>query len=269
MTLNFPRSRSAHRRRHVLAACTLVLAAAGAAAQPAASPASPAAPASAAFSPASGPGLQAADAKLGEQLAKAGKPPQVPACVGCHGADGMGVATFPRLAGTGVHYLSEQLQALADGRRNNATMSPIAKAMTDAERAGAALYFSRLPARPRYAPAVAADDPGAWLATRGRWADGIPACASCHGPAGQGVGDSFPPLAGLPQAYIEEQLAAWQNAGRPEGPMDLMRGVAARLKPADVKAVAAYYSGFSATPAAAAATAAASAPATAASGAKP
>ena len=265
MTLNFPRSRSAHRRRHVLAACALVLAAADAAAQPAASPA---APASAAFSPASGPGLQAADAKLGEQLAKAGKPPQVPACVGCHGADGMGAATFPRLAGTGVHYLSEQLQALADGRRNNATMSPIAKALTDAERAGAALYFSRLPAKPRYAPAVAADDPGAWLATRGRWANGIPACASCHGPAGQGVGDSFPPLAGLPQAYIEEQLTAWQNAGRPEGPMDLMRGVAARLKPADVKAVAAYYGGFSATPITGAA-AAASAPASAASGAKP
>ncbi|HPK34087.1 MAG TPA: hypothetical protein PK510_16835, partial [Ottowia sp.] len=54
MTLNFPRFRGAYRRRHVLAACALALAAAGAAAQPAASPAAPAAPASAAFSPASG-----------------------------------------------------------------------------------------------------------------------------------------------------------------------------------------------------------------------
>ncbi len=269
MTLNFPRFRGAYRRRHVLAACVLPW---PPLALPRNRPLHPLHPLHLPVPPSAPPPALACRpptpswASSSPRLAS--RVPQVPARVGCHGADGMGVATFPRLAGTGVHYLSEQLQALADGRRNNATMSPIAKAMTDAERAGAALYFSR-PARPWYAPAVAADDPGAWLATRGRWADGIPACASCHGPAGQGVGDSFPPLAGLPQAYIEEQLAAWQNAGRPEGPMDLMRGVAARLKPADVKAVAAYYSGFSATPAAAAATAAASAPATAASGAKP
>ena len=84
-------------------------------------------------------------------------------------------------------------------------------------------------------------DTGAWLATRGRWADQVPACAQCHGPGGSGVGGQFPPLAGLPAAYIAEQLQAWKAGSRPPGPLALMAGVAKKLSDAEISAVAAYY----------------------------
>ena len=84
-------------------------------------------------------------------------------------------------------------------------------------------------------------DTGAWLATRGRWADQVPACAQCHGPGGSGVGAQFPPLAGLPAAYIAEQLQAWKAGSRPPGPLALMAGVAKKLSDAEISAVAAYY----------------------------
>lgn len=200
-----------------------------------------------------------AELKLGEQLSKTGRAPEVLACASCHGANGMGMAEFPRLAGTGAAYLQEQLKALGDGSRQNAVMSPIAKSLTDAERAAVALYYSQLQPVKLQAPAEGASDAGAWLAHRGNWATDVPACASCHGAAGQGVGPTFPPLAGLPQAYLEQQLTGWKT-GRSAGPLDLMGGIAARLKPDEVKAVAAYYGSF--------APAAANTPA-AASGGKP
>ena len=69
----------------------------------------------------------------------------------------------------------------------------------------------------------------------------MPACAQCHGPGGSGVGAQFPPLAGLPAAYIAEQLQAWKAGNRPPGPLALMAGIAKKLSNAEVSAVAAYY----------------------------
>ena len=58
---------------------------------------------------------------------------------------------------------------------------------------------------------------------------------------GSGVGAQFPPLAGLPAAYIAEQLQAWKAGSRPPGPLALMAGVAKKLSDAEISAVAAYY----------------------------
>ena len=97
-------------------------------------------------------------------------------------------------------------------------------------------------------------DAGAWLATRGRWADGLPACAQCHGPGGVGVGTRFPPLAGQTADYISAQLKAFRSGDRPAGPLGLMQAVASKLHADDVQAVSTYYAslGGAATPAAAA-----------------
>lgn len=86
-------------------------------------------------------------------------------------------------------------------------------------------------------------DTGAWLATRGRWSSGLPACAQCHGPGGLGVGETFPPLAGQPAAYISGQLHGWKTGARPPGPMALMPVIASKLSDADIAAVADYYGG--------------------------
>lgn len=196
------------------------------------------------------------NAKAGEQLARSGKPPSVAACVSCHGVKGEGVAAFPPLAGTGYGYLLAQLDAFADGSRHNAVMAPMAKGLSPDERASAAAYFSGLPARvrPLAAPPPAASDAGGWLAQRGRWADNLPACAQCHGPAGEGVGSQFPPIASLPVDYLQAQIQAWKDGTRPPGPLGLMSAIARKLSTQDVQALAAYYAQLHAKPAAAAAT---------------
>lgn len=198
------------------------------------------------------PALAQKPADAGQKIAAQGTPQGVSACISCHGAQGEGSAAFPRLAGTGQIYLQAQLDAFADGSRKNAVMQPIAQKLTPAERLAVTGYYSQLPAPFRAADAASPrpDATGAWLASRGLWSAGVPACAQCHGPGGNGVGPQFPPLAGLPAAYITEQLQAWKADSRPPGPLALMPRIAKALSDADMKAVAAYYAQLAAaTPA--------------------
>ena len=180
----------------------------------------------------------------GEKIATGGTAQGAPACVGCHGAKGEGNADFPRLAGTGQVYLQAQLDAFASGARKNSIMQQFAQKLTPDERAAVVAYYSQLPAPGTAKPAAQVATPaelGAWLATRGRWTDQLPACAQCHGADGGGVGSQFPPLAGLSSNYIQEQLKAWKTDFRPPGPMGLMPAVAAKLSDADAAAVAQHY----------------------------
>lgn len=189
----------------------------------------------------------------GERIALHGTAKGVPACVNCHGAHGEGQASagFPRLAGLSDAYLTAQLAAFADASRQSDVMQPFASMMSPGERAAVAQYFSSLspPAdiRERDSADLAASDLGAWLATRGRWQEGLPACVQCHGPGGAGVGSAFPPLGGQPASYIASQLHAWKDGKRPPGPMSLMSTVASKLSDADIDAVAAYYGQQSST----------------------
>lgn len=191
---------------------------------------------------------QAAAPDNAAQIATQGNGRGAPACASCHGRQGEGSSAFPRLAGSGQAYLQAQLDAFASGARKNATMQPIAQQLSTVERSAMAAYYSRL-APPQIALPTAALTPanvGAWLAHRGRWSDNLPACGQCHGRGGSGVGQQFPPLAGLPPAYITQQLEAWRSGARPPGPLGLMATIASKLSPADSQAVADYYGGQSA-----------------------
>ena len=186
------------------------------------------------------------DPAAGARIASAGIAGGAPACASCHGSQGQGGGAFPHLAGTGAAYLREQLDAFAAGTRKNAIMQPIAQALAPEQRAQVAAFYAALPATVHASDRAAQQpsDAGAWLATRGRWADELPACAQCHGPGGSGVGASFPPLAGQPTGYIAQQLKAWQDGSRPAGPLGLMQAIARKLKDADVQAVSDYYAGI-------------------------
>ena len=123
-------------------------------------------------------------------------------------------------------------------------MGPIAMALSDEEMHSVAKFFSTADA-PK-APDDTATTPqeiakGANIASVGDWTHGLPACGQCHGPQGQGVGPSFPALAGQSASYITAQLVAWQQGARSNDPLNLMTGVAAKLGDAKVAAVAAYY----------------------------
>nr|WP_241202256.1 MULTISPECIES: c-type cytochrome [unclassified Caballeronia] len=186
---------------------------------------------------------------VGKTIATQGTAKGVAACISCHGAKGEGnaAAGFPRLAGINAAYLSEQLSAFANGERKSTIMQPFAKLLSSNGRSAVALYFSSLPPpagiKAGDSTAITPSDTGAWIATRGRWDQGLPACAQCHGPGGIGVGTAFPPLAGQPAAYIESQLHGWKMGARPPGPMALMPVVVSKLSDTDISAVAVYYAG--------------------------
>lgn len=180
----------------------------------------------------------------GEKIARSGSPGGAAACASCHGASGEGPAGFPALAGQGAGYLARQLDQLAGGARQNAVMAPMAKALSEQERADVAAYYASLPLaiRPVRGPLPGKrDDDGAWLVERGRWADGIPACAQCHGPGGAGVGRDFPAIGHLPADYMQAQIDAWNKGQREAGPLGLMAAVARKLTADDIQAIAAYY----------------------------
>jgi cytochrome c553 len=84
---------------------------------------------------------------LGEKIYRGGiAATNVPACAGCHGANGSGLPTqYPRLAGQHADYTQVQLKTFRTGERANAPMMmTIATKMTDAEMAAVADYIQGL-----------------------------------------------------------------------------------------------------------------------------
>ncbi|MBV8186767.1 MAG: c-type cytochrome [Alphaproteobacteria bacterium] len=77
---------------------------------------------------------------------------------------------------------------------------------------------------------------------------GIPPCAACHGPQAQKLG--APSLHGQQAAYLERQLAAFNEGIRQNDINQQMRAIAVQLTPAEMHALAAYYGGANGIPAA-------------------
>lgn len=186
----------------------------------------------------------AANPDAGAKIAAQGGSQGATACVSCHGSQGEGSANFPPLAGQPAGYLQRQLETMANNQRKAPVMAPMAKALTAQEKADVAAYYASLalPIQAKQGPLpTAKSSDGAWLVERGRWADGIPACAKCHGPGGAGVGLDFPAIGHLSASYMQAQVDAWKNQSRDAGPLGLMGSVAQKLTPQDIKDVAAYY----------------------------
>ncbi len=94
-------------------------------------------------------GRRTADAALvakGEALYRDGHVEQgVPACAACHGADGHGMADFPRLAGQHAQYVLKQLDSFQTNMRNVAIMHGVASGLTGDDAAAVAAYLESLP----------------------------------------------------------------------------------------------------------------------------
>jgi cytochrome c553 len=185
--------------------------------------------------------------------ARAAPPAEAAICSSCHGANGMGNAGagFPALAGLPASYLAAQMTGFQKGTRANPIMSGIVANLTIAQIGSVAAYYAALPLPQTPEPAPLPAGPGAVLAIDGDWnhsTAGIPACDSCHGPYGLGVGSAVPRLAGQPSTYIVARLGAWQKDGRKDDPQGLMKRVADKLTAAQINAVAAYYAALSPNP---------------------
>lgn len=86
-------------------------------------------------------------AGVGQYIYQAGnKWSGVPACSSCHGKDGTGSNTLPRLAGQHAAYLESQLRQFGKRERNNdnAIMHSVVEKMTPLEMAAVAEYLSGL-----------------------------------------------------------------------------------------------------------------------------
>jgi cytochrome c553 len=167
-------------------------------------------------------------------------------CTGCHGERGEGNAQtgFPRLAGQPQEYLKRQLDAYADGSRDNPIMTPIAKAMTPEQRDTAAAHFAALDGGAAKTAATQNGGTGArgrTIASVGDSALQIQGCNNCHGPGGTGEPPVNPYLAGQTAKYLQAALEAWKSGARATDPSGQMQAIGKRLSAQDIAAVAQHY----------------------------
>ncbi|MDQ2137647.1 c-type cytochrome [Alcaligenaceae bacterium B3P038] len=190
--------------------------------------------------------LQKADAKMGQQLASAGRPAGgVQACVACHGAQGVAApgGIFPTLAGLSGEYMAKQLTDYRSGARNHPLMTAIAKGMTDDEIGQVSKYYASLPAQ-AVQPKLSGPESARKLDVLGENARALPACANCHGVQGQGEGTLLPRLAGQPKGYFIDQMNAFRNGQRQNDDVGVMRAFSQRLTPEEIDALGTYYEGM-------------------------
>jgi cytochrome c553 len=184
------------------------------------------------------------DLDAGRKIATEGSP-GAPACISCHGANGEGNAQagFPRIGGQGRLYIEHQLDSFADGTRAHPVLTPIAGALCAQQRAQVAGFYAGLsPGAAQQAAANPRETQEPPLVAHGDSRRGLQACASCHGPQGQGDGASMPSLAGQHEPYLVGTLAAWKDGSRHNDPTGRMPAIAKALDEAEARSIAAYFS---------------------------
>ncbi len=177
--------------------------------------------------------VKAGQPEKGEQLAAA--------CTGCHGGKGnSNIPHVPSLAGQLSTYLYKQLQDYADGSRDQFVMTPIAKGLSEQDKADLAAWFSRqaavnskLPKKDLKRAAVLVKD--------GDTKRTIPPCEVCHGSDGQGGKQSVPVLAGQQAGYIKMTLNAYKKGKRHNDIYSRMRSIAQLLEDKEIDELGRYY----------------------------
>ncbi|MGK8888793.1 c-type cytochrome [Burkholderia gladioli] len=172
-------------------------------------------------------------------------------CASCHGADGnSATGAFPKLAGQHPEYLVKQLhdfktQPGAKGpARNSSVMAGFAGALSDADARNVAAYYGAQAPKPGAARNAATVALGQKIYRGGIAGKGVPACASCHGPTGQGIPVQYPRLSGQWADYTVAQLTAFQQGAGARNNNEPMHQIASRLSDSEVKAVADYIAGL-------------------------
>lgn len=181
---------------------------------------------------------------------------KVAMCAGCHGADGNSmVPSFPKLAGLGEKYMTEQLRNIKSGERVVLEMTGILNLSSDQDLQDMAAYYdgqTRSISGATEIELIGVSSPEEALAygeniyRGGNMKTGVAACIGCHSPSGSGNNPAgYPALGGQYAGYIEKQLLAYRRGERNSGPNALiMRGVAANLSDKEIKAVANYIQGL-------------------------
>jgi cytochrome c553 len=178
----------------------------------------------------------AADLKRAEEIVS-GK------CFICHGAEGESSSpVFPRLAGQHADYVTRQLTDYKTGRRKSSAMQPMVEDLSPADFVALGKFFESRAVQHHPVDDAELAQVGRYVYQRGNPYSGVPACATCHGGAGQGTA-TLPRLAGQHAQYTERQLKAFNQRERTNDNA-VMHTVAIKLTELELKAVASYISGL-------------------------
>lgn len=174
-------------------------------------------------------------------------------CAGCHAPDGnTGVATYPKVAAQHADYIFAQSMAIKKGERTAgaaAAMAAMVQNLSEEDIRNAAAYYAKQQAKPGEANPKEDVKLGAKIYRAGLPEKSIPACMSCHGPAGAGMPANgtavlaYPRLGGQHSSYIIDQLKAYA-AGVRQSPNHMMEDIAGRMNEADMKAVGNFIQGL-------------------------
>ncbi|MDR9424572.1 MAG: c-type cytochrome [Marinobacter sp.] len=168
-------------------------------------------------------------------------------CTSCHGQGGGKpiMASYPKLTGIGERYLYDQLVAIKSGDRAIPEMTGLLDAMSDQDLQDLAAYFDSQEMVVSQADPDLVDQ-GEALYRGGNMASGVPACAGCHNPKGDGnEPGGYPAIGGQSAEYLANQLKSYR-AGERAGTSNatIMVDVATELTDAEIEAVASYISGL-------------------------
>ncbi len=180
-----------------------------------------------------------ADAAAGREKAQT--------CAACHGQEGISPsAAFPHLAGQQASYTAKQIMDIRDGHRVVAQMAGQVDDFSDQDAWDVAAFYADQDAN----LGQAEDDAellarGEELYRAGDLAKGIPACAACHTPTGEGIGSAvYPALSGQFVDYTVSTLQDFAAGERANDPGNIMRDIASSMSDADMEAVANYVLGL-------------------------
>ena len=167
-------------------------------------------------------------------------------CSACHGADGNSTnAEWPKIAGQHAGYITKQLMEFKAAKvRNNALMTGMVAALSEQDMKDLAAYYSTQSMSGGFADEKLVEL-GKRIYRGGNAESGVPACMACHGP--QGLGDpmgGFARLAGQHATYVQAQLEMFRQGTRSNDEKRMMRDIALKMTPDEMKAVASYINGL-------------------------
>jgi len=169
-------------------------------------------------------------------------------CAACHGADGNSVVpNWPKLAGQHQQYLVRQATLIKSNDRPVPEMMGITPGLSEQDILDISAWYSQ-----QSATGGVADESkvvlGEQIFRAGNAESGVPACMSCHGPAGEGNPLSgYPAVAGQHAMYTDKMLTRFrsgENWGEDDKSSQVMNGAAARLTDVEIEAVASYIQGL-------------------------
>lgn len=163
-------------------------------------------------------------------------------CVLCHGEQGESASeVFPRLAAQHPAYIAKQLAAFKSGARKSTSMRPMVGKLTEDDMAALGAYYSQMPATAGEVKDKELATVGRYIYHQGNRFAGVPPCATCHGPNGEGAAN-LPRLAGQNELYLENQIRLFNKRERTNDNA-VMHTIASKLSELEMKAVSEYLSG--------------------------